>query len=695
MKKIRLLFCIISLTLISCSKKTPVQPLPAPNPTISKDYIELGDLDSLKSRNKIRFVAPRFDGADALPREGVPVEDYQALAEAFAEAMGLISEWHFVEGFNELITYLKEGKADVVVTNMTITENRKKSVSFTRPITYIDEVIVSKNNPIVDFKEMENITIGVPLGTAYVQTLTKIREITLPSLNIETVASSASDSDILQSLLLDEFDATVLDSDLAKNLLLDYPNLKSGLTLKKNRPIAWATRMSNPNLLNELNAFFTSHFLRTSRNTDEKRSWEQIKSHGKLRMLTLNNPASYFMWRGELMGFDLELVKEFAKENKLHVSVILKDSIGDLISALQSGEGDLIAASITQTKARENLGLVFSDPYLKIKEVLVGTNTSPPVLELSELSNRSVGVNPGSVYHTFFTKLQKEGVDVDLKSFPKITNEELTEKLINGEIEYTALDSHFLAIEQAHNDNLRVIKELGENVKIAWATRNDQSELLSKINEFIKKEYRGLFYNLTYKKYFEHSRKIIKINQERITETSRLSPYDEIVKPLAESYGMDWRLVISQMYQESKFNPKAKSFAGAKGLMQVMPRTAKEFGFKDLNQPQVGIEAGITYMNWIEQRFPGDIEFQERIFFMLAAYNAGVGHVRDARRLASQLGKDPNKWFDNVENAMLLLSKPSYYKKARFGYVRGSEPVNYVKSIYERYLGYLQFKDQQ
>jgi membrane-bound lytic murein transglycosylase F len=126
--------------------------------------------------------------------------------------------------------------------------------------------------------------------------------------------------------------------------------------------------------------------------------------------------------------------------------------------------------------------------------------------------------------------------------------------------------------------------------------------------------------------------------------------------------------------------------------MQVMPRTARELGYSDLYNPENGIAAGIAYMGWLQARFPGDIPMEERIYFTLAAYNAGSGHVRDARLLAQQLGKDPDRWFGNVEEAMLLLSKRKYYSKANFGYVRGSEPVNYVKDIRERYLAYLSVK---
>ena len=152
----------------------------------------------------------------------------------------------------------------------------------------------------------------------------------------------------------------------------------------------------------------------------------------------------------------------------------------------------------------------------------------------------------------------------------------------------------------------------------------------------------------------------------------------------------DWRLIVSQMYQESKFNPKAKSYAGAIGLMQVMPRTGKELGITDLKDPEQSIIAGVRYLDWTRDRFSNDLPIQEQVLFSLASYNAGYGHVKDAQRLARKLGLRDDKWFNNVERAMLLLQKRQYYQHARFGYVRGREPVNYVYKIHQRYLAYVQ-----
>lgn len=653
-------------------------------------FIETGDLKQLQQRGQLRLLAPRFDGADALPREGVSVENYQRIAEAFAESLGLNASWVFVDEYSELIPSLKRGEGDLIVTNMTVTLPRLENALFSRSINKVNEVVVThKNVSIQSLQQLATLPLTIPEGTAYFESLKQLEHKTGLNFVLNKVDSGTSDSDLLAMIDHGQHGATVLDSDIAKTLLLDHPDLHIAFTLKKHRPIAWATRKSSPNLLNKLNQFLVSHHLQSSSNEQQHRDWESIKQHGRLRMLTLNNPASYFIWRGELMGFDLDLVRAFAKQHGLHVSVIIKDDIDQLIAALKNGEGDMIAASLTKTQQRQQQGLSFSRPYLKVSEQLVGREGSPSIDNWEQLGTRAIGINPSTVFYHRLTQLQQTHPNITLQLAPGSTTENLIEQMMNHSFYATVADSHLLAIEQAHREDLTVLMELKQQSDIAWALRPEQKNLREKLNRFIKKEYRGLFYNVTFNKYFKNSRRMKTHQADRLTNDQQLSPYDHLIKPLAKQYAMDWRLLVAQMYQESKFDPNAKSFAGALGLMQVMPRTAREFGYKNLQNPSQGIEAGVAYMHWLEARFPGELDFQERVFFTLAAYNAGAGHVRDARRLAKQQGLDPNRWFDHVEKAMLMLSKPEHYKKARFGYVRGSEPVHYVKSIRDRYLGYL------
>ena len=257
-----------------------------------------------------------------------------------------------------------------------------------------------------------------------------------------------------------------------------------------------------------------------------------------------------------------------------------------------------------------------------------------------------------------------------------------------GTYDLTVADSHLLELEMTIRDDLRGLLQISESVPHGWAVHPDNEALLAAMNQFIRQNYKGLFYNVTWKKYFERPDQY-EGGWEEAARNERLSPYDDLVRELAEGTRWDWRLIVAQMYQESRFDPRAKSWAGARGLMQVLPRTARELGISDLEDPRSGITAGLLYLDWVWERFPSTLHPAERTWFTLAGYNAGHGHVRDARRLARQLGLDANRWFDNVEVAMLKLSQAEYARQARHGFVRGREPVEYVRGIRERYRAYV------
>ena len=557
------LFCTLFLTLmlISCSEEPntvdPIKPLPtssstpAPTPTPTPTpttYIEQGDLEQIRQHKALRLLAPRFDGADALPRQGISIQNYQHIAEAFARHLQLDIQWIYIDEFAELIPSLLRGDGDLIVTNMTVTQSRLEQVQFSRAINKINEVLVTRNADVINTTEqLAGLSLSIPKGTAYVDTLKSLADKQQLTLKVNILSSDTSDSDLLSAIQSGEIQATVLDSDIAANLLLDYPELSASLILKRHRDIAWATRKNSTDLLNQLNEFMVSHHLQASANEQQQRDWPKMQQHGRLRMLTLNNPASYFMWRGELMGFDMDLMQKFAKTHKLHLSIILKDSIQELITALQEGEGDVIAASLTQSPEREAMGLQFSSPYLKVQEQLVGRGDGPSVTSLELLAEKHIGVNPDTVFYSRFKRLQSSGIALQLLEFPKTSTEILIDKLLADEFDFTATDSHLLAIESAHRDNLKVNLTLGEESNIAWALRTDQTQLLEKLNAFIKKEYRGLFYNVTYNKYFKNSRKMQQHQSDRVVSGAALSPFDDIIKPLAKQKGMDWRLIVAQM----------------------------------------------------------------------------------------------------------------------------------------------------
>jgi membrane-bound lytic murein transglycosylase F len=345
---------------------------------------------------------------------------------------------------------------------------------------------------------------------------------------------------------------------------------------------------------------------------------------------------------------------------------------------------------------RRQQDIIFSRPYLQTTRQLVGRSDEKEISGPEALAGRTLVIRRSSDYWHTAQTLADQSTDLKLLPAPEnMETEEIIDRVASGEYDLTLADSIVLDLETTWRDDIKGLFLIHEDEQpIAAALRPEDKALLAALNAFFKKDYRGLHYNISYKKYFESPHGITTRQTQRIQEDSvgHISPYDDLVRKYAERHGFDWRLILAQMYQESRFDPKRKSWVGALGLLQVMPRTARAHGFedRDLSDPETGIEAGIVYLDWLRERFPSELDVRDRIWFALASYNAGLGHVRDARSLARKKGWNPDKWFGNVDQAMLLLSKPEYHKKSKHGYVRGREPVRYVRDIHNRYQAYVE-----
>lgn len=660
----------------------------------SDTYVEKGDLDRLKDRGQLRILLPPYsDDANYLPRHGFPIHFETELLNRFASNIGLEPVWVLVDNFDALIPSLLQGKGDVVAANLTITDQRKKSIAFTVPVTIVREQLVMRaGDNIKAKKDLSGRKIAVRKSSSYWDSVQALKQDN-PRLKIEVVEEKIPIETILERVANKVYDLAVADSNLVEAVRSYRDQLDVAFDISGARPIAWGVRPGSRQLKTELDRFLVKQHLTQTSNKKHTDDLAGIKKRGVLRVLTRNNAANYFLWRGELLGFEYDLVREFAKQNNLRVEMIVPPSRKDLLPWLQQGRGDLVAASLTINDAYKNSGIVFSRKTNQVSEVAVARADEPDLSNRSDLAGRTVVVRAGSAYWSTIQGLIDKGIDARLKAAPEtLETEEIIARVASGDYDLTVSDSHILDIELTWRDDIKAVLKLGQPVIHGWAMRSKNKELHSVVNKFLKKEYRGLFYNMAQQKYFKKARTIKRRLMQRVdrSEGGALSPYDDLVKKYASEYDFDWRLVVAQMYQESRFDPKAKSWVGAQGLMQVMPRTAREMGISNLTAPGNGLRAGVQYLSWVRDRFDVALPVADRYWFVLAAYNAGVGHVRDARRLARQKGWASDRWFDNVERAMLLLARPQYAQRARYGYVRGSEPVKYVREIRDRYQAYVQ-----
>ncbi|HKJ80354.1 MAG TPA: transglycosylase SLT domain-containing protein, partial [Prolixibacteraceae bacterium] len=314
-----------------------------------------------------------------------------------------------------------------------------------------------------------------------------------------------------------------------------------------------------------------------------------------------------------------------------------------------------------------------------------------------ELIGDTVAVRENSSYIKRLINLSEElGDTIYINTLPgSLSTEKIIQKVADGELKFTVADKNLAQIQAAYNPVLDVTVPVSFSQRIAWAVRKNSPELLAAVNQWIEKEKKGVDYYVIYNRYFKNQRNLRRRVKSDFMSLNgnKISKYDPLIKKYAAQLGWDWRLVASLVFQESRFKPGAESWAGAKGLMQIMPRSAGELGVTNRADPEQSLKGGTTYLKKLYKRFDEVPDSLERIKLAMAAYNCGYSHVKDAQFLAKQNNLDTLVWTENVEKMVLALSDPSNYKKpgVKYGYVNGIEPVTYVDQIFKRYDHYIKF----
>lgn len=435
---------------------------------------------------------------------------------------------------------------------------------------------------------------------------------------------------------------------------------------------------------------------RASGRPDHPRSLAEIVKSGYIRVLTRNNDTSFFIYRGHRMGFDYEVGKKLAQKLGIRVDMIITQGWAEMVPSLIKGEGDVIAAELTVTDERRKQ-VLFAEPWGHTREVVVWKDGTRPLEKAEDLAGKEVHVRKGSTYAATLAELNAKLAAagkpaVIVTAVPEDwETDTILQAVSKGAIVYTIADDILANIHTAYWDNLVIGPPITPERDLAWAVRPGDVKLRNTIDEVFRELRRKPDFNMLKKKYFDAERSLKKERKDKFyaSETGTLSPYDPIVRKYAGQHQFDWRLVAAQIYQESHFDPSRKSWVGALGLFQIMPATAKGLGIQDPTDPEQSIRGGLKYMQQLSDHYKDVADPIERYRFALAAYNSGFGHIDDARHLARAARKDPARWRD-VAPYLLKLADRKVARKSRFGFCRGSEPVDYVRHIDERYTGYAQ-----
>lgn len=441
---------------------------------------------------------------------------------------------------------------------------------------------------------------------------------------------------------------------------------------------------------------------------------KNIERRDTLRAMTTYSATSYFLYRGEPMGYEYELMKRFADYLDVELEIVVSNNIDSMFYYLNNGTVDLIAHGLTITQARKK-EVAFSDYLYLVNQVLVqrkpenwrrmswSSIQSHLISDPIELIGDTVSIRQNTSYLGRLQNLSEEiGGEILVDTLPgKFSTDEIIQLVVNGEIEYTIADNNLAAINASYYPILDIEVPISFSQRVGWAVSKNSEELLGAMNDWISGMKKESDYYVIYNKYFKNMRDFRRrVKSEFFSiNNNRISEYDPLIQKYAEKIGWDWRLLASLVYQESRFMPRATSWADAEGLMQIMPATADELGVQDRSDPEQSLKGGTKYLEQLYGNFEEVPDSLDRIKFTMASFNAGLGHVQDARRLAEKRDLDPNVWNDNVAEMLLSLSYPKSFNDpvVRYGYVRGIEPYTYVSQIMERYGHYVQFieKDQQ
>ncbi|MCL6259215.1 transporter substrate-binding domain-containing protein [Aquiflexum sp. TKW24L] len=418
---------------------------------------------------------------------------------------------------------------------------------------------------------------------------------------------------------------------------------------------------------------------------------DDIKKRGYIRAVVDNSSTSYYIYRGRRMGYEFEMLKTLASSLGVRLHLIVKSDIEEAYSLLNKGKADIIAMNLAVSEDRKKIG-TFTSPIGTMGTVLVQKNGPTKITDPFELNDKVVHIQKDAIYKSQLNSLQNN-LGIHLSVLEEKSNSDfLVSKVNKGEIEYTVVDKVAAIVNASYYDNLDVQLEISPKADVAWVVRKNAPQLEKEVNDWIQKKNKSGYIKTLYAKYFQNTKNNFYRANSSFSSLggNKISQYDDLIKKGAENLGWDWRMLASLVYKESGFDTTATSYAGASGLLQLMPVTLERFGVTNPNDPIESMMGGVNYLKYLDKFWKEKIpETNERIKFILASYNVGHGHVLDAWRLTMKYGDNEQNW-NHVAQFLKLKSDPVFYKDpvVKSGYAKGHVAVSYVEDILTLYDSY-------
>jgi len=414
--------------------------------------------------------------------------------------------------------------------------------------------------------------------------------------------------------------------------------------------------------------------------------FEKIKKRKSLNVVLLNSPSTYFIGPNGPQGFEYDLLDAYSKHLSLELNITAVHTIEEALNWTQKPGIDIISASLSKTPLREKK-FNFGPSYFEVQEQVVCNRSmqrsSKFPRDVEDLEGLSIVVGAKTSYSETIEALKADDYEINATYTSDYSTEELLDKVSKHEIDCTIADSNVYALNLRYFPEIAMAFTISNREQLAWilpkGSKELEADMYAWLNSYNQQGKLGQLkdHYYSYVLFFDYYN--TKMFYKRIK--TRLPKYKKYFQEAATRFGIPWTLLAAISYQESHWNPKAKSFTGVRGLMMLTRHTAKLLGVKNRLDPKQSIVGGTRHIKQMLKFIGDDVKGENRLKLALAAYNIGMGHIRDAQTLATEIGLDKNSWKD-LKIVLPLLSQKKYYSSLEYGYARGEEPVKYVESIY-------------
>jgi len=423
-------------------------------------------------------------------------------------------------------------------------------------------------------------------------------------------------------------------------------------------------------------------------NTQSSSKFQNIKEKKQLDAVVMNSPTVYYYGNDEDTGFEYELLKAYADDIGVKLNITVVNTVAEALSLTRKNIGDITSAAITKTEARKKEYL-FGPSYYQVQQQVICSRDLHKKSKFPRSLDDLIGLKIVIGKDTSYEKSMRDAKTFDNNISYDVTSEystaQLLEMVSKHEIDCTVADSNIFSINQRYYPSISFAFSMSERESLSWVMREDSMTLKNDMYRWLNRYIQtGEMAKLKDKYYghiniFNYYNTVVFHNRIK----SRLPKYKKLFQDAAKKYGISWVYLAAQSYQESHWDPRAKSNTGVRGMMMLTLPTAKSMGVKSRINAKQSIYGGAKYIAKMMERVPADVKgSDERVKFALAAYNIGMGHVQDAQVLAKRQYKDPTAWLD-VRSVLPLLTQKKYYQTLKYGYARGREPVKYVDGISE------------